>query len=148
MSACACFFSFHSCRAWCTECVLIGLLSCSLMYLRLSDSRSSVSSYIMSKRTISISVGSRRRHSPDVTLPVIACRVAGCRNPEIAFRKAAVSVTSCIVVTVSTELTGVQREYSCCTMLSGVTVSFSRLELCAKFSIIFVSVCRGMCVDT
>ena len=148
MSAYARFLSIHSCRAWWTDCVLIGLFSCSLMYLRLSDSLSSVSSYIMSSRTISISVGSIRRYSPDVTLPVIACRVAGCRNPEIAFRKAAVSVTSCIVVTVSTEVSGVQREYSCCTMLSGVTESFRSLELYSKFSIIAVSVCRGMCVDT
>jgi hypothetical protein len=147
MSTCACFFSIHSCRAWCTECVLIGLLSCSLMYLRLSDSRSSVSSYIMSNRTISISVGSRRRHSPDVTLPVIACSVAGCRNPEIAFRNAAVSVTSCIEVTVNTELIGVQRRYSCCTMLNGVTAPFRSRELYSKFSIIAVSVCLGMCVD-
>ena len=106
MSTWACFLSFHSCKAWCTECVLI-LLSCSLMYLRLSDSRSSVSSYIMSKRTISISVGSSRRRSPEVTLPVMACRVAGCRNPEIALRNTVVSETSCIVVTVSTELAGV-----------------------------------------
>jgi hypothetical protein len=148
MSACACFFSFHSCRAWCTECVLIGLLSCSLMYLRLSDSRSSVSSYIMSKRTISISVGSSRRRSPDVTLPVMACRVAGCRNPEIALRNTVVSETSCIVVTVSTELAGVQRMYSCCTTLSGVTVPFSILELYARFSSIAVSFCLGICVDT
>ena len=121
------------------------------MYLRLSDSRSSVSSYIMSKRTISINVGSSRRGSPDVTLPVIACRVAGCRNPEIAFRKTAVSETSCIGVTVSTELAGVRRVYSCCTMLSGVTVPFSSLELYnlySRFSSIAVSFCLGICVDT
>ncbi len=78
----------------------------------------------------------------------MACRVADCRNPEIALRNTVVIETSCIVVTVSTELAGVQRMYLCCTTLSGVTVPFSILELYARFSSIAVSFCLGICVDT
>jgi len=63
------------------------------------------------------------------------------------FRNAAVSVTNCIVVIAVTELLGVLRANSCCTMVNGVIELFRSFELCSEFSKIAVSVDLGICVD-